>query len=67
MNNPDEVIENLPFLTMENSDQFEIVEKYYNQEKMAKQQFKEIIRLMSKSDQNRVEKVFGDKIENVLK
>ena len=37
MNNPDEVIENLPFLTMENSDRFEVVEKYYNKEKMVKQ------------------------------
>jgi len=35
MNNPDELIENLPYLTMENSDRFEIVEKYYNKDKMA--------------------------------
>jgi hypothetical protein len=38
MNNPDEVIENLPFLTLPNSDRFEVVEKYYNKEKMAKNQ-----------------------------
>ena len=36
MNSPDEVIENLTYLTMENSDRYEIVEKYYNKEKMAK-------------------------------
>jgi hypothetical protein len=52
---------------MENSDRFEVVEKYYNKEKLSKQQFKEIIRLVGKSDRNRVEKVFGDNFENIVK